>query len=195
MFFAHVCDGCGERGRGTCDACMRRLLSEARPTGSAIWAGFVFSGMARELIIGLKYRNHRANARVLVDAVLQRLHPLPPVDVITWVPTTRLRQRQRGVDQSELLARRFGRHLRVPVRRLLHKTSDEVQTGRTRRQRLQGPTFVARPVGAATRVMVVDDVVTTGASFDRARAVLIAAGATSVVCVAVAATPAPMNTR
>jgi predicted amidophosphoribosyltransferase len=43
--------------------------------------------------------------------------------------------------------------------------------------------------------MVVDDVVTTGASFDRARAVLIAAGATSVVCVAVAATPAPMNTR
>lgn len=195
MFFARVCDGCGARGRGTCDACMHKLRSEAQPTGSAIWAGFVFGGVARDLIIGLKYRNHRANARVLVDAVLQRLHPVPPVDVITWVPTTRQRQRQRGVDQSELLARCFGWRLRVPVRCLLHKTSIEVQTGRTRRQRLQGPTFVARPVGAATRVMVVDDVVTTGASFERARAVLIAAGAASVVCVAIAATPAPMNTR
>ena len=195
MFFVRVCDGCGQRARGVCSACRHRLLSEPPPPPADVCAGFVYAGVARDLIVGLKYRNHRANARVLVEAMMLRVAPMPPVDVITWVPTTRRRARQRGIDQSELLARHVGQSMGLPVRRLLDKTSEEAQTGRTRRQRLQGPTFVARSLGAASRVMVVDDVVTTGASFRRARSVLLAAGATSVVCVAVAATPAPKITR
>ena len=195
MFFVRVCDGCGERGSGVCSACLHRLHTEAQPPQADVRAGFVYAGVARDLIVGLKYRNHRANARVLVDAVMMRLHPLPTVDVVTWVPTTRMRARQRGVDQSALLARYLGRKIGVPVRCLLDKTSHEAQTGRTRHERLRGPTFVARNLGTANRVMVVDDVVTTGASLGWARSVLVAAGATSVVCVAIAATPAPMNTR
>jgi predicted amidophosphoribosyltransferase len=156
--------------------------------------GFVYEGVIRNLIIGLKYRNRRDNARQLVDMTIARLEALPQADVITWVPTTRRRARQRGGDQAEALARWLGKRTQVPVRGLLVKTSREAQTGRSRSERLDGPAIVARPLHHAQRVIVVDDVVTTGATFDRVRAALRAAGATEVVCVAIAATPAPVNT-
>jgi predicted amidophosphoribosyltransferase len=196
VFFTRTCDGCGVGRTGTCVACLRALSALPRPTIVApevdfVHHGFVYQGVVRELIIGLKYRNHRPNAGLLVDALVDRLESLPAVDVVTWAPTTRARARRRGADHAELLARRMGRRLGVPVRRLLCKTSDGAQTGRSRRQRMVGPTIVARPFRGAPRVMVVDDVVTTGTTLERSRAALIAAGAVAVVCVAIAATPAP----
>lgn len=191
MFFVHVCDGCGARSTKSCARCVGVLETLEKP--SVDYAGFVYEGLVRELIIGLKYRNHRSNARVLVDALLTRMDGLASVDVVTWVPTTRSRVRKRGVDHAELLARWVGRRLGVPVRGLLVKTSRDAQTGRSRRQRMVGPTFVVSPLRNQPRIMVVDDVVTTGTSMRRARASLVAAGARLVVCVAVAATPAPKN--
>ncbi len=194
MFFTRICDGCGMVGSGVCVVCIERIMASRQPHVGEVLAGFEYVGIVRELIIGLKYRNHRSNARVLADALVNRLEPLPSVDILTWLPTTRGRIRQRGVDHAELLARSLSRRTGIPARRLLYKTSYEAQTGRTRRQRLDGPTFVARPMRHGQKVMVVDDVVTTGASFDRARAALIAAGARGVTCVAIAATPVPGNT-
>jgi predicted amidophosphoribosyltransferase len=63
------------------------------------------------------------------------------------------------------------------------------QTGRSRAERLMGPSFVARPDTRDNVVIVVDDVVTTGATMRRARASLEAAGARSVAMYAVASTP------
>lgn len=193
MFLARTCDGCGCRiaGASACTRCIDAIETVGRPVVDGVHVGFVYDGLVRRLIIGLKYRNHRGNARILIDALLARVGPLPPVDVITWVPTTRSRARRRGVDHAELLARRVGHRVGVPVRACLIKTSVEPQTGRTRIQRMVGPTFVTRSVRRGMRVMVVDDVVTTGTSMGRARTALRAAGASSVVCVAVAATPAP----
>ena len=161
------------------------------PVVDGVHVGFAYEGPVRNHIIGLKYRNHRDNVRILIDALLGRVGPLPEVDVITWVPTTRRRARDRGIDHAELLARRLGRRLGVPVRSLLVKTSTEPQTGRTRRQRMIGPTFVSRSLRPGVRVLVIDDVVTTGTSLARARSTLLAAGASNVVLVSVAATPAP----
>jgi predicted amidophosphoribosyltransferase len=194
VFFTRICDGCGTQGVGTCVSCVERLNDCRYPETTDVVAAFVYEGFVREMIIGLKYRNHRANASVLIDALIARMGSIPAVDVLTWVPTTRGRIRKRGVDHAELLARPMARRLGLPVRRLLHKTSNEAQTGRSRQQRAVGPVFVARPLRDGPRVLVIDDVVTTGASLDRARAALVAAGAAEVVCVAVAATPAPVNT-
>lgn len=191
MFFVRECDGCGGRAAGVCAGCSADIESVGVPEVDGVHVGFVYEGPVRHFIIGLKYRNHRDNARILVDALLRRVGPLPEVDVITWVPTTRRRARHRGVDHAELLARRLGRRLRVPLRACLLKTSTEPQTGRSRRQRMIGPTFVTRSLRPGLRVMVIDDVVTTGTSLDRARSALLLAGASSVVLVAVAATPAP----
>lgn len=196
VFFVRVCDGCGRRvaSANACAGCEDGIEAVGRPLVEGVHVGFIYEGLVKHFIIGLKYRNHRDNVRLLIDALLQRVGPLPEVDVITWVPTTRRRVRRRGIDHAELLARRLGRRLRVPVRACLVKTSSEPQTGRTRRQRLIGPTFVTRSLRKGVRVMVVDDVVTTGTSLDRARTALLASGASSVVLVAVAATPAP-NSR
>ena len=110
--------------------------------------------------------------------------------VVTWAPTTPERRAERGFDQAELVARHLAAMLGLPVRRLLRRTSSGHQTGSPRTVRLGGPVFVARPA-QGLHVVVVDDVVTTGATFAAAIDALGRAGAAWVECVAVARTPSP----
>jgi predicted amidophosphoribosyltransferase len=124
----------------------------------------------------------------------------PPGVVVTWAPTTPARRRRRGYDQAELLARAAAATLGVPCRNLLRRTDRAgPQTGRARAERLVAPAFAtafatapAYGVDAARgRVLVVDDVVTTGATLRAAAATLEAAGGIHVVAVAAAATSRP----
>jgi predicted amidophosphoribosyltransferase len=110
------------------------------------------------------------------------------IDVVTWLPTSAARRRDRGFDQSALLARAVARRLRRPCRPLLRRQPGPPQTGRDRRARLTGPRLTARAAIAGT-VLVVDDVVTTGASATAAAIALRAAGASRVLVVAAARTP------
>ncbi len=127
-------------------------------------------------------------------------------DVVTWVPTTVARRGRRGVDQARILARATGRALggrrrlhgcgradrpAVPVRRLLLRAPGREQTGRTGVERRRGPELRARSgvVRAGSIVVLVDDVVTTGATMDAAVVALQMAGAGVVIPVAVARTP------
>ena len=87
-----------------------------------------------------------------------------------------------------MLARAVAWRLGVPCRRLLRRTDGPPQTGRTRAERLEGPAFVARR-RVKGAVLLVDDVVTTGATLRAADAALRAAGAETVHCIAAAATP------
>jgi hypothetical protein len=72
---------------------------------------------------------------------------------------------------------------------LLYRSHGQAQTGRSRAQRLEGPAFRARSPRSGLRVLLVDDVVTTGATLLAARDALQAVGVGSVTCVAAAATP------
>jgi predicted amidophosphoribosyltransferase len=112
------------------------------------------------------------------------------VDLVTWAPTSASRRRERSYDQAEVLARAVAWRLGVPCRRLLRRADGSPpQTGRTREERLDdGPAFEARRRVRGT-VLLVDDVVTTGATLRAAEAALRAAGAEAVHCVAAAATP------
>jgi predicted amidophosphoribosyltransferase len=107
-------------------------------------------------------------------------------DVITWVPASRRQARRRGYDQGRLLAVATGRSLGVPARCLLARSRHEAQAGRSRTDRLQGPELRPRRPCPA-RVLLVDDVATTGASLARAAAVLRGAGARTVHGAVVAA--------
>jgi predicted amidophosphoribosyltransferase len=112
------------------------------------------------------------------------------LDVVTWAPTSDARRRSRGFDQGELVARHVARQLGVPCRRLLARSGPSVaQTGRSRIERLNGPEFVARPGLDGQRVIVVDDVVTTGATMRSAAAALRHAGASEPRLYAIASTP------
>ena len=191
MLFRQRCEACGDIARVLCVKCQTQLFAMAQPECDAAVVAVAYEGIARRLILNLKYRNRRQVVSVLVELLAQRvMQRIPNIgavcDVVTWAPTSTARVRRRGHDQAELLARRLARVLDVPCRRLLIKTSTNVQTGASREERLQGSVFSARKLGVNSHVMVVDDVVTTGTTLRCAANALRKAGAHQVTWVAVA---------
>lgn len=181
-----------------CRAC-RFVL--AAPTGlpqrygdGDVVAAVPFAGRARDVLLGFKYGNRRHLAYHLAGLVVNRLLAegltAADFDVVTWAPTSRRHRHQRGFDQAEVVARRVALQLGLPSRRLLERLGSEPQTGRPRTERLHGPRFRASPASRGRRVLVIDDVVTTGSTLRSAAAALREVGATSVQRAAVATTPA-----
>jgi predicted amidophosphoribosyltransferase len=192
VLLVRTCVGCGSPGPSPCPACVDGLrpppLLPPPPGIDECHALFAHEGPARNLVAGLKYRNHRA----ALPGLSRAAGALVPegVDVITWAPTSPDRRRRRGFDQSELLARAVARQVGVPCRRLLRRSPGPAQTGRSAAERWVGPAFEPspwrRPAGT---VVLVDDVVTTGATVSAAARCLRAAGASRVVVVTLTRTP------
>ena len=196
--FSYRCAGCGSLTRTACTECAAKIAKCTPPHCSDALVALSYESLAREVMLGFKYRNHRAVASLFAELLLARLQSVPDlgcIDVVTWVPTTRDRRMARGHDQAETLARIMGRSLGVPVRKLLKRETAGHQTGRSRAQRLVGVALRARSMSGPSTVLVVDDVVTTGATMRMAQQALTTAGAMRVVCIAVAATPAPARRR
>ncbi len=194
MLFQIRCAGCDIPGAAVCTTCRFALLGpRPQPGADGVVAAVPFAGRARQVVLGLKYRNRRQVARHLAGLVVNAIVVAGDhrdVDVVTWAPTSDARRRTRGFDQGELVARHVARQLGVPCRRLLTRSGPGVpQTGQTRVARLHGPEFAARPGLDGRRVIVVDDVVTTGATLRAAAAALRHAGAADPRLYAVAATP------
>jgi predicted amidophosphoribosyltransferase len=161
---------------------------EPWPGEASVEAVLTYQGAGRRMLLALKYANAKPVARSLASAMARRARR-HRVDVVTWAPTSAARRRERSYDQAEVLARAVAWRLGVPCRRLLRRTDGgPPQTGRSRADRLEGPAFEARR-RVRGAVLVVDDVVTTGATLRAADAALRAAGAEAVHCIAAAATP------
>lgn len=191
MLYRQRCEACGCNARVLCVKCRTQLFAMAQPECDAAVVAVAYEGIARRLILNLKYRNRRQVVAVLAELLAQRVMQSVPniatvCDVVTWAPTSTARVRRRGHDQSELLARRLAKEFGVPCRRLLIKTSTNVQTGASREERLRGSVYSARKLRVNSQVVVVDDVVTTGTTLRCAAEALRNAGARQVISVAVA---------
>jgi len=158
-----------------------------------------YRGDLRRAIHAMKFRNRRwmtfAFGRHLAQAVRSQNKVWIP-DVVTWAPTTPRRIRLRGHDQSALLATSVARGLRVRRLRTLRRTDDRAQTGSSRHERLRGPQFVARSRAVrGCSVLLVDDVMTTGTTLQRAREALLEAGAIEVRCAVIACVKVQVSAR
>ena len=116
-------------------------------------------------------------------------------DVVCWAPLSKRRRRKRGYDQSELLARGVAERLGLPLEPLLDKVRDTpAQSGQTdgaaRRANVLGAYRTKSDKSVAgKRILLVDDVVTTGATLSECARVLRTAGAAGVCGLALAITP------
>jgi len=184
------CAVCDEVGPSPCSPCIAQLRPAQRfPVPSALTscvALFMYEGPVRRLITGLKYRNQRGALDRLAAALA--IVAVNDVDAITWAPTSTERRRARGFDQAELLARAIARRLRRPCVRTLRRVAGLSQTGQPLAVRVCGPAFEpTRP--APPSLLLVDDVVTTGATLAAGARALRRAGANEIHGAVVAHTP------
>ena len=144
-------------------------------------AAFLFAGPARRAVHRLKFSGWREVAAALAGAMLT-CPGIPEVDATTWVPLARTRLAERGYDQARALAAAVG-HERGsrPVRLLRRSVGSGPQSrrgGADRRRALVGAFTPARE--APTRVLLVDDVLTTGATAAACARALFEAGAREI---------------
>lgn len=152
---------------------------------------------AREGLLRFKFRGAPGAAeplgRLIAQCAAERLSG--EFDTVTWAPVSRKRLRQRGYDQTELLARGACRVWEVSPVRLLEKVRDNppqsgLTEGAARLENVRNAYRAANPEAVrGRRVLLVDDICTTGATLRECAAVLRDAGAASVVCACAARTP------
>lgn len=204
LIYPPKCPFCGrvlDQGEeGLCFTCQRALPwveeGSARAVDfcdvclSPLW----YRDGVRKGIHRYKFQHGRAHSRLFGDLMAQCLQDRwkEPVDFITWVPLSKQRLRARGYDQARLLAQRVGEMTGLPVRPTLVKTrSTRVQSrlGQEDARKanvlgayacLPGAELVGR------QVVLVDDVVTSGATLSECAACLREAGAQSVVALTLA---------
>jgi len=159
----------------------------------AVYSYGSYEGSLRELIHLFKYNGVRPLAGTFGHLMAQALPRETTFDVIVPMPLHWFKKWQRGFNQSDILAREIGQKWNVPVRNLIHrKKATRPQAGLTnakRRANMQGAFKVTRgkPL-AGMRVLLVDDVVTTGATASACARVLKRAGAAHVALLALART-------
>ena len=174
-----ACPVCGQPlGRSARHACLDRRLIQW------VQSAAVFSGPVRRAIHALKYSYDRSLASLLVDLSYPHFRFAPSdFDRILPVPLGRIRERERGYNQSVLLAEALSLKTQIPCdsKCLVRSRETRSQVGLTHEERKLN---VQRAFSAASvngcRVLLVDDVCTTGATLQSCAASLMEAGARSV---------------
>jgi ComF family protein len=218
IVFPRRCAGCGVGSWPFCGACASRLVALGppwcarcgRPTEEPVdrcrdcppapvavaRSPFLFDGPARAAVLKLKFGGWRAVAGAF--AVAMEALEVPAADAVTWVPLARRREAERGYDQAHALARAFASRVDLPALPLLRRTlATSPQAKRSAAERRAALAGAFRSVRAAPRrVLLVDDVLTTGATAASCADALRDAGADSVVLVtATRALPGRMPLR
>ena len=153
-----------------------------------------YTGAVQKSLQRYKFHGAAAYYRIYAELMAECLQGQKDGwDRVTWVPLSRQRERTRGYDQAKLLAAEVARLLGLPCEKLLIKTkNNRSQSGtKSARERVENVKGVYRCTGvtAGEKILLIDDIVTTGATLASAAGELKAAGAGPITGLTVAATP------
>jgi ComF family protein len=208
LFFPQRCVGCDRRASDLlCRDCFEALPLVGRPACARCGAPTAFEtfvcdeckgvdfgfesaraplryeGVGEEVVHALKYRGYtRVVERLAAPLMLEVLGRGERFDAVVPVPLHRSRLRRRGFNQAELLARSVAAGLNAPFSdglRAVRKTRDQVELSAAERRANVEGAFVARQ-RVRGRVLLVDDVFTTGATSSACAETLLAGGAQEV---------------
>lgn len=192
-------------GRYACRACEEELPYAGKDDGLTlgncfVWcrSPFLYRGIVRSAVLRLKFGRAEALAGPMGHYVAACLKQYGKTDfsVVTWAPLSRKRRARRGFDQAEAIARRTAAELGLPVEGLLVKQKDTPaqSTTRSRSDRaanVRGAYRIRQKGAAAQRtVLLIDDVVTTGATLSECAETLLRDGAELVYAATFARTEA-----
>lgn len=204
LLYPPKCAFCGtlieKQEHGICEKCRENLTftkNGGKQSGNfftSCLSPLYYEKEVREAL--LRYKFHRASAycepfgMLLSACITDYLED--EVDLVTWVPLSRKRLRKRGYDQARLLAEVTARELGLPCVQLLEKPVNTAQQSKTgsiekRRANVSGAYRVLdKTIASGKTVLLIDDIVTTGATFSECARMLGMAGTERVCCAALA---------
>ena len=210
----HYCVECGTSGTVLCKECafsttqmpsIRSVCAKATKAYTPcaahnrsrmpnhVFAALSYDGVAKKLVHAYKFDCKRAAAKDIVFVMDLWLPYLEPDSIFTWVPTLPKHVRQRGFDHTKLLAKEFGNLRSLKASSVIDRVGAASQVGANKAQRkaqLKNAFAIKSKVNIKSKkIVLIDDVVTTGATIEACSKLLYAAGAASVSVVALARTP------
>jgi predicted amidophosphoribosyltransferase len=185
-----LCAACGRSCRReaiVCTRCARRLaaasplLGKGPPGLDRAWSSAPYEGVARGLVAALKFRQLLPVADLMAD----RIHWLAPPQLLGGalvpVPPAPARLRRRGFDPAGELAAALAERMETELQPCLARRGGARQVGKRRAERVGHPPQMHAVEAAPRSVLLVDDVLTTGATLSACARALRAAGAVRVV--------------
>jgi ComF family protein len=181
----HACISCKKEDDLLCYECRSHLRHPegeiALPSIYSVTAATIYEEDAKELVGNLKFARAKAAAYTIAAIMAERVK-LTDV-VVTHLPTATSRVRMRGYDQAALIAREYARLCQLYYVPLLFRMGHERQVGAGRAERQRQLARAFRPRGNPSKfssVVLIDDVITTGATLESAALVLRQAGVANV---------------
>ncbi len=204
IFFPHQCVLCQKvlpTGQtDLCHSCRAETEDFPKPKYKisfvAGWTSmWYYNEKVRHSMLLYKFYNRRSYGAIYGRLLAMKLQetPLCQYDILTWVPVSSRRKWKRGYDQVELIAQSVGQELLTPATPTLRKVRHTKPQSRLsdisrRKANVLGAFAVLDPaIVAGKRILLLDDIITTGATVSECSRVLLTAGAKEVHCAAVAA--------
>jgi ComF family protein len=202
----HDCVGCGAEGMLLCYQCQSQLVPPTRRCyschikaggwktcricllASPLWrvqSVAQYDGFAKDLLWKLKFGRAVAGAQEIGRLLAAAWEVSTDRSIlVTSVPTAPVRVRQRGYDQAALIAKAFAVEAGFVYAPLLRRSGKQKQVGANKAQRMQQIQNAYRPINTrhtnGSAILIIDDVLTTGATLESCAKVLVRAGARSV---------------